>query len=83
MYTLWLANIDILAEEQRADFRREAEKFRLQREAQETKPRKPGWREHRMLDLSLWIMTIGKRLYQRYHNSDPIPRWHESLKIAR
>ncbi len=83
MNTLWLSNIEILAEEERADFRREMEQLRLEREAQSTKPRKPGWIEHRMHDLSVWMVTTGERLHRRYHDTDPIPRWYQSLKIAR
>ena len=83
MNTLWLSNIEILAEEQRADFRREMEKYRLEREAQSTKPRKPNWLEHRMHDLSVWMVTTGERVHQRYHDTDPIPRWYQSFKVAR
>ncbi len=83
MNTLWLSNIEILAEEQRADFRREMEKYRLEREAQSTKPRKPNWLEYRIQNLSVWLVTTGERLNRRYHDTDPIPRWYQSFKIAR
>ena len=83
MNTLWLSNVEILAEERRADFRREMEKYRLEREAQNTKPRKPKWLQHRMHDLSVWMMTTGERLHRRYHDTDPLPRWYQSLKVAR
>jgi len=83
MNTLWLSNIEILAEEHRADFRREMEKYRLEREARSTKPRKPNWLEHRMQDLSVWMVTTGERIHRRYHDTDPIPRWYQSFKIAR
>jgi len=83
MNTLWLSNIEILAEEQRADFRREMEKYRLEREAESTKPRRPNWLEHRIHDLSVWMVTTGERLYQRYYEIDPVPRWYQSFKVAR
>jgi hypothetical protein len=83
MNTLWLSNIEILAEEGRRDLRREIEQIRLEREAQNAKPRKPGWIERMMHALSVWMVTTGERLHRRYHDSDPIPRWYQSLKIAR
>ena len=83
MNTLWLSNIDILAEEERADFRREMENYRLGREALSTKPHKPNWIEHRLHDLSVWMVTTGERLHSRYHDTDPIPRWYQSFKFAR
>jgi hypothetical protein len=83
MNTLWLSNIEILVEEERADFCREMEKYRLEREAQITKPRKPNWLEQRMYDLSAWMVTTGERFHQRYHDTEPIPRWYQSLKVAR
>lgn len=83
MNTLWLSNIDILAEEERADFRREMENYRLGREALSTKPHKPNWIEHRLHDLSVWMVTTGERLHSRYHDTDPIPRWYQSFKVAR
>ena len=83
MNTLWLSNIEILAEEGRADIRREIEQIRLEREARRTKLRKQNWLEHRMHDLSVWMVTTGERLHRRYHNTDPLPRWYQSLKIAR
>jgi hypothetical protein len=83
MNTLWLSNIEILAEEQRADFRRDMEKYRLEREALGTKPRKPNWLERRMRDLSAWMVVTGERFQRRYHETDPIPRWYQSFKFAR
>jgi hypothetical protein len=83
MNNLWLSNVEITAEEERADFRREMEQLRLEREALSTKPRKPNWIEHRLHDLSVWMVTTGERLQQRYHDTDPIPRWYQSFKLAR
>jgi hypothetical protein len=83
MNILWLSNLEIVAEEERANFRREMEKYRLEREALSTKPRKPHWLQRRMLDLSVWMVTAGKRFYQRYYDIDPIPRWYQSFKVAR
>ena len=83
MNTLWLSNIEILAEEERTDFRREMEQFRLEREARSTKPRKQNWLEHRIHDLSVWMVTTGERLHRRYHDTEPIPRWYQSFKVAR
>jgi len=83
MNTLWLSNIEILAQEERADFRREMEQLRLEREASSTKPRKPNWIEHRLCNLSVWMVTTGERLHKRYRDTDPIPRWYQSLKLAR
>jgi hypothetical protein len=83
MNTLWLSNIEILAEEERADFRRKMEKYRLEREALSTKPRKPNWLDKRMQDLSGWMVATGQRLQSRYHDTEPIPRWYQSFKVAR
>jgi len=83
MNALWLSNVEILAEEQRADFRREMEKYRLEREAQSTKPRKPNWLERRTHDLSMWMVSTGERLHRRYHDPAPAPRSYQSFKVAR
>ena len=83
MNTLWLSNLEILMEERRADFSREMEQLRLEREATSTKPRKSNWLDHRMHDLSMWMVTTGERLHRKYHNPAPVPRWYQSFKIAR
>jgi len=83
MNTLWLSNIEILTEEHRADFRRELEKIRLEREAQAAKPHKVNWLDRRMHDFSMWMLSTGQRLHRRYHDPAPIPRWYQSFKIAR
>ena len=83
MNTLWLSNIEIVAEEERADFRREMEKYRLEREAKNTKPRQPNWLENRMRDFSMWMVSTGKRLYSRYYDTAPVPRWYQSFKLAK
>jgi len=83
IHSLCLPTIEILAEEERADFRREVEQYRLVREALKTTPRQPNWLERRMLALSAWMVFTGERLTRRYQNADPIPRWYPSFKIAR
>jgi hypothetical protein len=83
MNTLWLSNIEILAEEERADFRREMEQMRLEREAQSTKPRKLNWLERRLHALSQWMVSTGERLHRRYTDTTPVPRWYQSFKVAR
>jgi hypothetical protein len=83
MNTLWLSNLEILMEERRADFCREMEQLRLEREAQTTKPHKLNWLECRLHDLSMWMISTGERLHQRYHDPAPIPRWYQSFKVAR
>lgn len=83
MNTLWLSNIEFLAQEERADFRREMEQFRLEREAQSTKPHKLNWMERRMRDFSQWMMFTGERLRRRYSDTTPVPRWYQSFKVAR
>jgi hypothetical protein len=83
MNTLWLSNLEILMEERRADFGREMEQLRLEREATSTQARKSSWMDHRIHDLSVWMVTTGERLHRRYHNPAPVPRWYQSFKIAR
>lgn len=83
MNTLWLSNIEIVAEEERADFRREMEKYRLEREAKSTKPRQPNWLERRTRDFSMWMVSTGERLYRRYYDTAPVPRWYQSFKFAK
>ena len=81
--SLWLSNLEVLMEERRADFRREMEQLRLEREATSTKLRKPNWMERRMHDLSIWMVSTGERLHRRYHDTTPLPRWYQSFKVAR
>ena len=83
MNTLWLSNLEILMEEQRADFGSEMEQLRLEREAINTKPHKPNWVDRRMHDLSVWMVTTGEYLHRKYHNPTPVPRWYQSFKVAR
>lgn len=83
MNNLWLSNLEIIMEERRADFRREMEQLRLEREAHNTRMRKPTWTERRMHDFSVWLMTTGARLHRRYHDPAPVPRWYQSFKVAR
>lgn len=83
MNSLWLSNLEIIMDERRADFRREIEQLRLQREALEANPRNSGWVGRRMHDLSIWMMTTGERMHRRYHNPAPASRWYQSLKVAR
>jgi hypothetical protein len=83
MNTLWLSNIEIIAEEERADFRREMENYRLEREARSTKPRQPNWLDYRMREFSMWMVSTGERLYRRYQDSAPVPRWYQSFKLAK
>jgi hypothetical protein len=83
MNSLWLSNLEILMEERRADFRREMEQLRLEREAISTKPHKLNWLERRMHDFSMWMMYTGERMHRRYHDPAPRPRWYQSFKVAR
>lgn len=83
LHTVCLPTMEIMAEAERADFRREMEQCRLVREALKTTPRQPNWLERRMLTLSTWMVATGERLSRRYQNADPIPRWYPSFKIAR
>ena len=83
MNTLWLSNIEILAEEERADFRRELVQLRLEREAQSTKLHKLNWLERRTRDFSKWMVSTGERLHRRYSDTVPVPRWYQSFKVAR
>ena len=68
MNTLWLSNVEILAQEERADFRRELEQIRLER---------------RTRDFSKWMVSTGERLHRRYSDTVPVPRWYQSFKVAR
>ena len=83
MNTLWLSNLEIIMEERRADFGREMEQLRLEREALNTRPHQPNWVDHRMHDLSMWMVTTGERLHRKYHNPVPVPRWYQSFKVAK
>ena len=81
--SLWLSNLEVLMEEKRADFRREMEQLRLEREATSTKLRKTKWMERRMYDLSVWMVSTGERIHRRHHDQAPLPRWYQSFKVAR
>ena len=83
MNALWLSNVEILMEEQRADFRREMAQIRLEREAQMTTPRKPNWSQRIVHNLSHWMILTGERLNRRIHDPIPVPRWYQSFKVAR
>ena len=83
MNSLWLSNLEIIMDERRADFRREIEQLRLEREATLTKPHKPGWVGHRLHALSIWMIAAGERMHRRYHESVTIPRSYQSFKMAR
>jgi hypothetical protein len=83
MNTLWLSNLEIIMEERRADFEREMEQLRLEREALSTKPHQPNWVDLRMHDLSMWMVTTGERLHRKYHSPAPVPRWYQSFKVAK
>lgn len=83
MNTLWLSNLEIIMEEQRADFRREMEQLMLEREAQSTNAYKPKWFHRRVHDFSTWMVSTGERLHRRYHDPATNPRWYQSIKVAR
>jgi len=83
MNTLWLSNLEIIMEERRADFEREMEQLRLEREALSAMRHKPNWLDHRMHALSMWMVTTGERLHRKYHNPAPVPRWYQSFKVAK
>jgi len=83
MNSLWLSNIEILHEERQADFRREMEILRLEREASMTRPRKPGWFARSALAMSQWMIATGERLDRKIHDPIPVPRWYQSFKVAR
>jgi hypothetical protein len=81
--TLWYPQIEIMAEAERADFRREVEKERLVREALRTKPHQPGWLERRMLRLGIWMAFAGRRLQRQGRDLEPVPHWYPSFKLAK
>jgi hypothetical protein len=83
MNSLWFSNLEVLMDERRAEFSREIEQLRLEREALSTKQRNSGWAGRRMHDLSMWMMSTGERMHRRYHDPAPIPRWYQSFKVAR
>lgn len=83
LHNVCLPVIEIMAEEERADFRREVEKERLVREALRTKPRQPSWLERRMLRLGIWMAFAGGRIHRRYRNLEPVPHWYPSFKLAK
>jgi hypothetical protein len=83
MNTLWLSNVEILMEEQRADFRREMANLRLEREALSTRPHHPNVIERKVHELSLWMIATGERLNRHYNDPAPVPRWYQSYTIAK
>lgn len=83
MNALWLSNLDIIMEERRADFRREMEALRLEREALLTKPFRFGWMQRRVHDFSMLLVTTGERLHRQLHDPTPVPRYYQSFKVAR
>lgn len=83
LHSVCLPVVEIMAEAEREDFRREVEKERLVREALSTKPRQPSWLERRMLRLGTWIAFAGGRLYRRDRDLEPVPHWYPSFKLAK
>ena len=83
MNSLWLSNIEILMEERRADFRREMETLRLEREALTTGEQSPTWFQRKLQGLSLWLIATGERLNRNIQDPVPVPRWYQSFKVAR
>lgn len=83
MNALWLSNLEIIMEERRADFRREMEGIRLEREALLTRPQKLGWTKSRIHDFSMWLVATGERLHRQLHDPAPVPRCYQSFKVAR
>lgn len=83
MNSLWLSNIEILHEQRQADFRREMEILRLEREAAMTKSRKATLIQRYVHAFSHWMITTGERLNRRIHDPIPVPRWYQSFKVAR
>lgn len=83
MNSLWLSNLEILNEERQADFRREMEVLRLEREARMVTRRPPTWARRLNQALSAWMIRTGKRLNQRLQQPAPVPRWYQSFKVAR
>lgn len=75
--------VEIMAEAEREDFRREVEKERLVREALRTKPRQPGWLERRLLRLVTRMAFAGGRLHRRDRDLEPVPHWYPSFKLAK
>ena len=82
MNPLWFSNLEIIAEERRADFQREVEQFRLEREADNTKDFNPNWAVRTLQGLSTWLITICERV-QRKHQHSLRSENYQSLKVAK
>lgn len=83
MNQLWIANYEIYVEEKHADYLEKASKHRLEQEALQTRVRPANWLETRMLNFGSWLIEKGEWMHKRYEKKKYIPRFHESIKLAR
>jgi hypothetical protein len=83
MNQLFVNNYEIYVKEKQADYLEKAGNHRLEQEALQTSVRPESWVEKGMLVFGSWLIAKGERLQQRFVMKRQIPRFHESIKLAR
>jgi len=83
MNQLWINNFEIYVKEKQADYLEKASKYRLEQEAVLTSARPASLVEKGMLIFGSWLIARGEKLQQRFVQKRQIPRFHESIKLAR
>ncbi len=83
MNQLFITNCEIYVKEKQADYLEKASRYRLEQEALQTSARPASWAEKGLLIFGSWLISRGERLQQRFVQKRQIPRFHESIKLAR
>jgi len=83
MNQLFIANYEIYVKEKQADYLEKANQHRLEEEALQTSALPTKLMEKGMLLLGSWLIARGERLQQYFVQKKQIPRFHESIKLAR
>ncbi len=83
MNQLWINNFEVYVKEKQADYLEKADRHRLEQEALLTSTRPVSLVEKGLLIFGSWLITRGEKLQQRFVQKRQIPRFHESIKLAR
>lgn len=59
-------HLEVMAEIHRRGIQHEMRAIRLERQAQDARPYRPGWFSRAMFNLANWMITAGKQLRRRY-----------------
>lgn len=83
MNQLWITNYEIYILEKHAEYLENANKHRLEQEALQSGARPARWMEKVLLLFGSWLIASGEKLRMYFVQKRQIPRYHESIKLAR